>query len=139
RLERLARYTAGYEHGRPLHEPDRRAPHFRVRDEDERSAGRIDLLAVEGEDRVAPGDEVELLVTAGAGAELVVFLDHPAAVGERRIGVDSEALDPEADAHWENPEPARAGDRRNLVELPPHGAAVRPQRQPLRARAARGG
>ena len=85
------------------------------------------------------GDEVELLVTAGAGAELVVLLDHAAAVGQRRVGIDSEALDSEADAHRENPELARAGDRRDLVEVRPHGAAVRPQLQPLRARAARGG
>ena len=78
-------------------------------------------------------------MAAGAGAELVVLLDHAAAVGKRRVGVYSEALDPEADAHGENRELARAGDRRDLVEVRRHGAAVRPQRQPLRARAARGG
>jgi hypothetical protein len=64
------------EHRRALLATDRLAADFRIRDEDERPLGRVDLLAVEGEERVALRDEVELLVAAGAGPELVVLLDH---------------------------------------------------------------
>jgi len=138
RAERLARDAADDQHRRPLLPADRASPDRLVRDEDEGARRGIDLVPVECEDGVPCRDEVELLVPAGARAELVVLLDHPRAVRGSDVGVHAEALDPEPEPDRVDAELARADDRRDLLEARRLSAPVRRQRPTLRARAGRG-
>src|SRR5215218_2401067 len=71
---RLADGAADREHGRARLDGDRRAQHVRLVEEHARARGRVELLAGDGEARVARHDDVELLVPAGARAALVVLL-----------------------------------------------------------------
>ncbi len=80
------RLRADREHRRARLERDRRALHRRVGQVDDRAGGRVDLLAVEGERRVAGDHDVDLLV---AEALLGVLLDHLAADLGRRVRVRS--------------------------------------------------
>ena len=64
-------------------------------------------------------DEVELLVVARTGAELVVLLDHLAARLARGVGVDAEGADPERDPHRD-----RDGVAVEALELVQVGGAV---------------
>ena len=64
RRERLARLAADDHDRRSRLLGDRLALRGRVADEDERPCRRVDLVAVDGERRMAARDEVELLVLA---------------------------------------------------------------------------
>ena len=65
-------------------------------------------------------DEVELLVAARPGAELVVVLDQRAARLARGVGVDAEGADPERDPHGD-----RDGVAVEALELVQMTGAVR--------------
>ena len=68
-----------------------RAPVLLGPGEDERARGRVDASRPSSSNVRAPGhDEVELLVLAGAVAQLVVRLDHLVAGVVARVGVDAE-------------------------------------------------
>ena len=74
---------------------------------------RVDALAVDLEDRLARDDDVELLVTAGARAQLVMGLDDLVAGLGARVGVDRDAGHPQGSA---NGSPEGPGDG-NPVEI----------------------
>src|SRR5206468_10827396 len=71
---------------------------LRVRDEDERTWRRVNLLAVHGEERVALQHEVQLLVP---GRLLTVLSDDGLALVGTEPGIDAERAHPEvvADRH----------------------------------------
>ena len=89
-LVRLARRATGDEDDGAVLLGDRAAPDLPVADEDDASRRDRVLAAVELEPRRAAEDDVELLVLACRGAELVVLLDH-ALAGVRAVGVHSKA------------------------------------------------
>ncbi len=64
-------------------------------------------------------DEVQLFVVAGAGAELVVLLDHLVARFACGVSVDPEGADPERDPHRN-----RDGVAVEALELVQVGGAV---------------
>src|SRR5581483_10169931 len=78
------------EHGRPGLRRDRVPALLEVVEEHDRPPWRVDLLAVDGERRVAANDDVHLFVD-----ELRVVLDHLVARVRRRVRVDAERRDPE--------------------------------------------
>ena len=83
-----------------------------LRDEDGRSARCGDLLAVHGERGAAFDDDVQLLVAARAGADLVVLADHRGALLSLVVRVDAEGADVEVAAQRHAPAPAVFGSRR---------------------------
>ena len=103
------------EHGRAGSDRDRVPARLRVGEEHERAGGRVDLVAVDREARVAGEHDVELLVAARGSRGLRVLLDHILPGGRRRVGVDAEGAHAERVAQ-RMPE-QRAADRRDRLEL----------------------
>src|SRR5207253_2700224 len=91
RRERLARPPAERQDDRAVRAREPHALGFRIADVDERAARRVDLVAGDGERRVAAEHDVELLVTS---RPLLVALDHLVAV-RAAPRVDAEGLDVE--------------------------------------------
>ncbi len=97
--ERLARLPADDHDRRPSLLGDSPALRGGIADEDERSCRRVDLVAVDGERRVAARHEVQLLVLARVLAELVVLADDVHARLLADVRVDTERLDVEVRSH----------------------------------------
>src|SRR3990170_2679807 len=93
--ERDARGRAEREHGRPGLARHGGPAHVRVRHEDERACGGVDLVAADGERGPSARDEVELLVPGAALVGFGVLLDDVLARVGGNEGVDAERLDAE--------------------------------------------
>ena len=95
-LVRSAGLPAEREHDRVRIERHRAAAQHGIADEDELAGAQLVLVALDREARAAAQHEVDLLVLE---VGLAVLLDDLRAGLPRRIGVDTEALDPEPAAH----------------------------------------
>src|SRR4051794_2336206 len=103
---RLPGGAADGEYDRAVLGRARAALRRRVAHEDSRSARCADVLAVHGERGAAFDDDVELLVAARAGAELVVLADHGRALLGLVVRIDAEGADVEVAAQRDSPAPA---------------------------------
>src|SRR5919201_988458 len=111
-----------------------------VANEYDRPRRSVHLLATELEGGVPSDDEVELLVAACAGPELVVLLDHASIRLGGGVGIDAEGADAEMEPDGRNGERGRALDLRDVLEARDRvGPVAQPRRRPRlpRARAGR--